>query len=108
MIADNLCLPDLVNRRGLTGSLLGVAGTSREVKINRETLGALEDQIQRFRDNFGRDPGLAAPLFFDPYLSEPVPIPHERLEREIEDELRSSGLSPEQTYAVRKTGALVR
>jgi integrase len=79
----------------------------RTVKLNQEQMEAINEQIQRFRDKFGRDPGPSDPLFFDPFADEPVPYPQERLNREMEEAMVRAGWSPEQIYAWHRTGAIV-
>ena len=79
----------------------------RTVKLNDEQMEAIKVQIQRFRDKFGREPGPADPLFFDPFADEPVPYPLERFNREMEEAMVAAGWTPEQIYAWHKTGTIV-
>ena len=66
---------------------------------------------ERFREKFGRDPGLNDPVFFDPDADVPVPLEKQRMVEmwsRLADSMVARGtLSPESGYAMKKTGLLV-
>jgi hypothetical protein len=79
---------------------------TRKVKLAPEAMEAIEGQLERFRQKFGRDPGPNDPIFFDPDADEPVQISGVRMQADILEALRKAGAPPEIAYAYRKTGLL--
>lgn len=79
----------------------------RAVKLDPQTLSLLQQQIVRFRERFGREPGRDDPLFFDPDSIVPRPLDLDKLTRESVDVMEKSGVRPELIYAFRKTGLIV-
>ena len=67
----------------------------------------MEDQFQRFREKFGRDPGPDDPVFFDPDADTPQELAGDRVDSEIVDAMVKAGIEPEKIYAYRKTGLIV-
>jgi len=51
-----------------TGREISFGGTEKDAEIRE----ALQNQLQRFRDKFGREPGPEDPLFFNPDKDEPT------------------------------------
>ena len=51
----------------------------------------MEEQAQRFRDKFGRDPRPEDPIFFDPDADEPRPLDPDTVTREMTEGLRQAG-----------------
>ncbi len=76
----------------------------RAVPMSPEVQRAMEDQFQRFREKFGRDPGPDDPVFFDPDADTPQELDGDRVVSEIVDAMVKAGIEPEKIYAYRKTG----
>jgi len=81
--------------------------SDRVVKIHRGAMTTIENRIQRFRDKFGREPGLKDPIFFNPDSLMPEPFRQEELTAESEAAMVLAGVRPEIVYAHRKTGLIV-
>lgn len=75
-------------------------GISKSIPLSPELREALQEQLRRFREKFGRDPGPDDPIFFD---QEPL----EHAEFHAVQDMRRAGLVPELVYAFEKTGVLV-
>jgi hypothetical protein len=67
---------------------------------------ALEEQLRAFRAKFGRDPGPADPLFFDPDADEPRPLNQVAVEAGMVDAMERAGISPAQIYGFQQTGII--
>ena len=74
--------------------------TAREVPLSAEAATLLEEQQQKFRQHFGREPGPDDLLFFD------AP-PLEHVEHQIVQAMKAAGLHPALIHAFEKTGLLV-
>jgi hypothetical protein len=72
----------------------------REVPLSAEALALLEEQRQKFRQQFGRDPGPDDLLFFE------AP-PLEQVEHQLVEAMKRAGLDPALIHAVEQTGLLV-
>ena len=57
----------------------------------------LEQQLERFRKKFGRDPGPGDPVFFDPDADEPTRMPD--ITDEVLAAMQRADLPPEFAYA---------
>lgn len=79
----------------------------KEFPIGPQTKEALERQLEKFREKFGREPGPGDPVFFDPEANEPIPIAEETLTEGLADAMKKAGLPPHFIYAWQKTGMLV-
>jgi hypothetical protein len=73
---------------------------SRSIPITPELREMLQEQWNRFREKFGRDPGPNDQVLFD----EP---PVEHSEFYMAQAMRRAGMAPEIIYAFEKTGFLV-
>ena len=71
----------------------------RQLPMTDELRDVIQEQTQRFREKFGRDPGPEDKLFFD------APEP-EHLEAEMVSRMREVGIHPRIIYAYEKTGLL--
>jgi hypothetical protein len=80
--------------------------SERTVAMTREIAKAVEDQIQCFRDKFGREPGPDDPLFFDPDADTPQVMTDEKIQKGIIDGMVAAGLDPSFIYAYQKTGLI--
>jgi hypothetical protein len=67
---------------------------------------AIEDQMQFFRDKYGREPGPDDPLFFDPDADTPQLIADEKIRKGIIDAMVAAGFDPSFIYANQKIGFL--
>jgi hypothetical protein len=72
-------------------------------KLSARTNAILDRQLERFRAQFGRDPGPGDPIFFDPSKDTPTPL---NMEDEVLAAMNKANLPPEFAYAYRKTGLL--
>jgi hypothetical protein len=75
--------------------------------MNAETAAIIENQIQKFREKFGREPGPKDPIFFDPDSFTPQPYRLGQFQSETEKAMSEAGIRPEVIYAYRKTGLVV-
>jgi hypothetical protein len=69
------------------------------ISLDDEMLLQLEQQKENFRKKFGRDPGPADPVFFDPKCETPTPYTEERLKEILSEAARKSGVSQEKVMA---------
>jgi hypothetical protein len=67
----------------------------------------LEAQRRRFEEKFGRLPGPADPLFFDPDAGQPQPVSLPGLETATVSMLEAAGISPAWIYAYQHTDGLL-
>ena len=78
-----------------------------DAQVERELEDALANQVQAFRDKFGRDPSPRDPIFFDPDAEVPTPL----APRNVMTELVAAGyrarLPLAYTHAIEKTGLIV-
>ena len=75
--------------------------------MSAETLAIIENQLQKFREKFGREPGPKDPIFFNPDSLMPEPFPLEECLEESTRAMVQAGIRPEIIYAHRKTGLIV-
>ena len=79
----------------------------RRKKIDPETMAALDEQRELFRQKFGREPGPDDPIFFDPDADTPTPMSVKQVSDEIVQAMVSAGVDPSIIYAFHRTGFLV-
>jgi integrase len=79
----------------------------REVKVDRETMKALEQQKELFREKFGREPGPGDPIFFDPDADTPIPLDEDLIRTDITKAMASAGIDPALIYAFHRTGLII-
>jgi hypothetical protein len=79
----------------------------RRVRMSKEMIQMLEEQKQRFRAKFGRDPRPEDPVIWDENATEPTPASVEDIHQTILSTLIAAGSPPEFIYAFNKTGRLV-
>jgi len=75
--------------------------------MSQEMVQVLEEQRQRFRAKFGRDPRPEDPVLWDENANEPRPVSEEQIHRVILQAITAAGSPPELIYAFQKTGRLV-
>ena len=80
---------------------------TRTIPMSDEVCQAMLEQRQLFVEKFGREPGPADPIFFDPDAETPQPISEEKLHSEMLEALGAAGVDPVLIYAYNKTGLLV-
>ncbi|GAA0134943.1 DUF5677 domain-containing protein [Paenibacillus sp. YSY-4.3] len=76
----------------------------RSVPMNEELKLLLEEQLQRFKDTFGRDPGPNDPVFFDQYYMHEPPEYIDDVMLEIMDR---ANFDEAYKYAYKKTGRII-
>lgn len=79
----------------------------RSIPLNAEIADLLKDQIARFREKFGRDPGPDDPLLFDPDAHEPRPMDAAKIVAAMAEAMEQAGIDPAKIYAFRRTGLVV-
>jgi hypothetical protein len=79
----------------------------RRVRMSQEMIHILEEQKQRFRQKFGRDPRPEDPVIWDENAAEPTPASEEDIHQTILSALITAGSPPEFVYAFDRTGRLV-
>jgi hypothetical protein len=79
----------------------------RTVKLDPESMDMMQQQLQAFREKFGREPGPDDPIFFDPDADTPQPFRLEKFLEESTEAMVAAGIRPEIIYAHRKTGGLI-
>jgi hypothetical protein len=84
-----------------------VTRDSKIVRMDPDAAAALEAQLRRFEDKFGRPPGPDDPIFFDPDADEPRPITATGMETATVAMLEAAGISPAWIYAYQNTGGLL-
>src|SRR5271167_4195534 len=85
-------------------------GKSKAVPLNAEAQRAIQEQLRKFREKFGRDAGPEDPIFFDPDADTPQPISKADLDERTGQILSAAGkaaVRPELIYAMKKTGRIV-
>ena len=85
-------------------------GKSKTIPLTAEVQQSIEEQLRRFREKFGREPGPEDPLFFDPDADTPQPL-SEAQQDEMMNQILSAasraGIRPELIYAMKKTDRMV-
>ena len=79
----------------------------RRVRMNQQMIDLLDEQKERFRQKFGRDPRPEDPVIWDENASEPTPATEDDIHQSILSALIASGSPPEFIYPFKKTGRLV-
>ena len=79
----------------------------RRVKLEGETLDIMQQQLARFREKFGREPGPTDPIFFDPDAETPRPMDRDTLDEAMLSAMRKAGIDPAIVHAWLRTGFLV-
>ncbi|MDQ3973656.1 MAG: hypothetical protein M3276_04875 [Actinomycetota bacterium] len=79
----------------------------RQVAVDPKMKEALERQLERFRQKFGRDPGPGDPVFFDPDADQPLPIPPAKAEAAMVEAMEQADVDPALIYAYQHTGLVV-
>jgi hypothetical protein len=80
---------------------------SKVIRLDRDQAAALEAQVRRFEEKFGRPPGPDDPLFFDPDAAAPQPVSLTGMETQTVAMLEAAGISPAWIYAYQHTGGLL-
>ena len=67
----------------------------------------MEQQLEKFRQKFGRDPGPQDPVFFDAEVDVPQLVDHDKAEEALLTAMTQAGLAPELIHAIQRTGRFV-
>ncbi len=78
-----------------------------QVPLSDEVVTTLEQQRQSFRQKFGREPGPADPIFFDPDMDTPRSLDRDKTEEGLLTAMTAAGIDPELIHAWQRTGHLV-
>ena len=62
------------------------------IKMDKELHKAIRQQLESFKEKFGREPGPDDPLFFDPDCDVPIPLSELKLRKELSQAARKAGL----------------
>jgi hypothetical protein len=79
----------------------------RRVPMNQQMIDIFDEQKERFRQKFGRDPRPQDPVLFDDDYDDPRPLSPQKFQRILLDALKEANTRPEIIFAVEKTGFLV-
>jgi len=71
----------------------------RAIPLTAEVVTLLEQQLVRFRERFGREPGPTDPVFFDPDAETPQPLQMDKVVKATVEAMRQGGFSPEKIQA---------
>jgi hypothetical protein len=63
------------------------------IKMDKELHEAMIQQLESFKEKFGREPGRPDdPLFFDPNCDVPIPLTQSKLRKELSEAARKAGI----------------
>jgi hypothetical protein len=79
----------------------------RRVPLNKEMIAILDEQRERFKAKFGREPRPEDPILFDENADTPQPMALDEIEREVLEFLAAVNLDPAFIHAYKVTGRLV-
>jgi hypothetical protein len=79
----------------------------RRVPLNKEMIAILDEQRERFKAKFGREPRPEDPILFDENADVPQPMSLAEIEREMLDFMAAVNLHPAYIHAFKVTGRLV-
>lgn len=109
LVAERNDDPRFVQRRQTEDGRTEISWNT-ETESGRHISGALREQLERFREKFGREPGPHDPIFFDPDASEPTPLDedrHKAILTEAAADAAESGVDPSFILAYRDLGYMV-
>jgi hypothetical protein len=76
---------------GSVGTMTPLSTGCRSTHRRKQLRETIERQVERFREEFGRDPGPEDPIFFDPDADEPRPRDLDTVTHEMTEGLRKAG-----------------
>ena len=94
-------------RREDTGRLVYAGEHGRIVALSPAMRTVFEHQHEMFVEKFGREPGPADPIFFDPNADEPRPFTEDAVTEGMVAVAQEAGLPAAKIYAIRKTGMMI-
>lgn len=97
----------LMTKKSRRTSKKGETRSRGSVLRSLDPLDAFEQQKRAFEKKFGRPPGPDDPIFFDPAEDKPVPMPLEKIQKQMLAAMQKSGMPPQFIFAYRKTGRLL-
>ena len=62
------------------------------IKMDKELHEAIRQQLENFKEKFGREPGPDDTIFFDPDCEIPTPLSELKLRKELSEAARKAGL----------------
>jgi hypothetical protein len=77
------------------------------IQLDDQTIQLVRHLRQRFREQFGREPGPGYPVFFDPNAPEPRPLNPAEVATQMVQAMKAAAIPAELIYAYAKTGMLV-
>jgi hypothetical protein len=80
---------------------------ARTIEMTPEMEATVIQQLARFREKFGREPGPDDPLFFDPDLDVPTPLTAPKIENAVVESMIAVGIHPKFIYAYQQAGVLI-
>ena len=84
-----------------------VTRDKKAVRMDQGTMAAMQAQFRMFEEKFGRPPGPADPVFFDPNGEEPRPLAMDGAQDNTVRMLKAAGISPAWIYAHEHTDGLL-
>lgn len=81
--------------------------SERSVGLTDKDRVVIEEQLQAFREKFGRDARPGEPIYFDPTKDVPTPLSEEAVKAHTIASMRKAGVREAVIYAYEKTGWLV-
>jgi hypothetical protein len=96
-------------RKGFSFTVDEQGTVSRSVPLTPRTRELLDEQMKRFVEKFGRQPGPNDPVFFDPAADTPMPVKVDaaKMRSEFGEVAKKAGVPEELIYATNKTGILL-
>jgi hypothetical protein len=80
---------------------------ARTLKPDKASQDCIRQQLEAFREKFGRDPGPEDPVFFDPCSDVPRPMDLADFDAEVVEVMCEAGIRPGLIHAYIRTGLMV-
>jgi hypothetical protein len=68
---------------------------NRTIRMSKETSQMMKEQLEAFKEKFGREAGPDDPVFFNPDCETPTPLTEEDMDRMMAEALEKSGINLE-------------
>ena len=75
---------------------------TRTIKLDSESMDMMNQQLQAFREKFGREAGPDDPVFFDPDADTPQPFPLEKYLEESTAAMVAAGIAPRSSMHIER------
>ncbi len=79
----------------------------RQIPLSEEMVTVMKQQREDFQHKFGREPGPADPIFFDPDMDTPTSMDNDKVAEGMLKAMKAAGIAPELIHAWQRTGRLV-